>query len=73
MKIIKPAILPLVIIALSLISIHPVSAQNKFDYSRKGEIHKQVIDSWNTHYRDYYASEIKRRLFQENDVYLELK
>ncbi len=70
MKIIKPAILPLVIIALSLISIHPVSAQNKFDYSRKGEIHKQVIDSWNTHYRDYYASEIKRRLFQENDVYL---
>jgi hypothetical protein len=70
MKIRKLAISLLASIALSFICIQSVSSQEKFDYSRNGDIHKQVIDSWNTHYRDYFASEIKRRLFQENDVYL---
>ncbi len=70
MKTIKLAILPLAIIALSFVSIQSVSSQNKFDYSKNGDIHKQVIDSWNTYYRDYFAAEINRRLFQENDVYV---
>lgn len=70
MKIKKLAISSLASIALSFICIQSVSSQDKFDYSRNGDIHKQVINSWNIHYRDYFASEIKRRLFQDNDVYL---
>ena len=50
--------------------IQPVSSQDTFDFSKKGAIHDQVIHSWNTHYRDYFASEIKRRLFQDSDVYV---
>src|SRR5690606_28678674 len=37
---------------------------------KNGEIHDQVIHSWNTFYRDYFTSEIKRRLFQDGDVYV---
>ena len=60
----------LAFIAFSFIFIQPVSSQNKFDFSKDGDIHDQVIHSWNTYYRNYFASEIKRRLFQENDVYV---
>jgi len=66
----KLIILSLVSVALSFMFIQPVSSQNKFDFSKKGEIHDQAIHAWNTHYRDYFASEIKRRLFQDNDIYV---
>jgi hypothetical protein len=59
------------LILLCLIQfIQPVSSQGTFDFSKNGAIHEQVIYSWNTHYRDYFASEIKRRLFQDSDVYV---
>lgn len=45
-------------------------SQNQYNFSKSGEIHDQVIDSWNNYYRDYFTSEIKRRLFQEGDVYV---
>lgn len=46
------------------------SSQAKTDFSKKGEIHAQVIQSWNTYYRDHFASEIKKRLFENGDVYV---
>ena len=70
MKMRKLTISSLTLVALLSLSIQPVSSQDKFDFSKDGEIHDQVILAWNTHYRDYFASEIKRRLFQENDVYV---
>ena len=61
----------LAFVVLSFIFIQPVSSQDKkFDFSKNGEIHDQVIHSWNTYYRDYFASEIKKRLFQDGDVYV---
>lgn len=66
----KTAILPLAFVALSCIFIQPASSQDKFDFSKSGEIHEQVIYAWNNYYRDHFASEIKRRLFQDNDVYV---
>lgn len=66
----KLVIFPLAFIALSFIFIQSVSSQNKFDFSKNGEIHDQVIDSWNIYYHDYFASEIKKRLFQDGDVYV---
>jgi hypothetical protein len=68
MKIRKLVLFPLAFIALSF--IQTVSAQNKFDYSKNGEIHNQVILAWNTYYRDYFASTIKKRFFQDGDVYV---
>ena len=68
MKMRKLTISSLTLVALLSLSIQPVSSQDKFDFSKDGKIHDQVIHSWNTYYRDYFASEIKRRLFQENDV-----
>lgn len=62
--------LSLALAALSFISIQPVLSQGKPDFSKKGEIHDQVIHAWDTHYRDYFASEIKRRLFDDGDVYV---
>lgn len=53
-----------------ILFIQPVSSQDTFDFSKKGDIHDQVIHSWNTYYRDHFASEIKRRLFQDSDVYV---
>ena len=66
----KLVIFPLAFIAFSLIFAQPVSSQKKIDFSKNGEIHAQVINSWNTHYRDYFASEIKKRLFEDKDVYV---
>ncbi len=62
--------LHLALAALLLIFIQPVSSQDKPDFSKKGEIHDQVIHLWDTYYRDHFASEIKRRLFGEGDVYV---
>ncbi len=45
-------------------------SQPTTDFSKKGEIHDLVINAWNTRYRDYYASEIQRRLFEDGDVYV---
>lgn len=60
----------LVFMILSLILIQPVSSQEQVDFSKNGEIHHQVIQAWDNHYRDYFASEIQKRLFQDNDVYV---
>ncbi len=66
----KSLIFPLAFIALSFIFIQPVSSQEKFDFSKKGNIHDEVIYSWDVYYRDYFASEIKKRLFDDGDVYI---
>jgi hypothetical protein len=66
----KLVIFPLAFVALSFIFIQSVSSQDKFDFSKNGEIHDQVIHSWNIYYLDYFASEIKKRLFQNGDVYV---
>lgn len=66
----KKLIFPLVIIALSFIFIQPASSQKNIDFSKNGEIHDQVIRSWNIYYRDYFASTINKRLFQDGDVYV---
>ncbi len=66
----KTANFPLALIALLFVFIPPVSSQVKPDFSKKGEVHSQVIHLWDTHYRDYFAGEIKRRLFQDGDVYV---
>ncbi|MEO8960655.1 MAG: hypothetical protein ABI325_02155 [Ginsengibacter sp.] len=66
----KLVIFSLTLFALSLIGIQPVSSQDKIDFSKNGEIHAQVILSWNNYYRDYFASEIKKRLFEDGDVYV---
>lgn len=68
MTILKTCIVTLVVIPL--IFIQSVSSQNKYDFSKNGEVHKQVIYLWDSHYRDYFTSEIKRRLFQDKDVYV---
>ncbi|MBW7892639.1 MAG: hypothetical protein H3C48_16755, partial [Chitinophagaceae bacterium] len=56
--------------ALSGVCIQPASSQDKFDFSKRGNIHDEVLYAWNNYYRDYFASEIKRRLFQDGDVYV---
>lgn len=56
--------------ALYLIPVPPVSSQVKPDFSKKGEVHNRVIHLWDTYYRDYFAGEIMRRLFQDGDVYV---
>ncbi len=66
----KLVIFPIAFIVLSFIFIQSVSSQDKFDFSKNGEIHDQVIHSWNIYYRDYFASEINKRLFQDGDVYV---
>lgn len=66
----KKIIFPLVIIALSFIFIQPASSQKNIDFSKNGEIHDQVIHSWNTYYRDYFSSEIQKRLFEKGDIYV---
>ena len=70
MKMRKLIISSLTLVALLSLFLQPVSSQDKFDFSKKGEIHDQVIHAWNTYYRDYFASEIQRRLFQDKDVYV---
>ena len=60
----------LAFMALSFIGIQSVSSQGKFDFSKNGEIHNQVIHLWNSYYRDHFASEIKKRLLQDGDVYV---
>lgn len=70
MKMKKIAMFLTALIALSFILIQPTSSQEKFDFSKKGEIHDQVIYSWDNYYRDYFASEIKKRLFENGDVYV---
>lgn len=66
----KRLIFPLAFVALSFIFIQAASSQAKNDFSKNGKIHDQVIHSWNTYYRDYFASEIEKRLFQNGDVYV---
>ena len=63
-------IVPSTFVALSFIFIQTVSAQRQFDFSKNGEIHDEVIDSWKTYYLDYFTSQIKKRLFQDGDVYV---
>ncbi len=60
----------LVFVALSGVCIQPASPQDKFDFSKRGNIHDEVLYAWNNYYRDYFASEIRRRLFQDGDVYV---
>lgn len=48
----------------------PASSQELFNFSKGGSVHQQVIYSWNHYYRDYFNSEIQRRLFQDGDVYV---
>lgn len=61
---------PLTVAALCCLCSRPALSQETLDFSKNGEIHKQVLRLWNTHYRDHFASEIQRRLFQEGDVYV---
>ncbi|MES3016504.1 MAG: hypothetical protein V4721_01945 [Bacteroidota bacterium] len=70
MKTKKNILLSLTFIALSFIILHPALSQQKFDFSKKGDIHKQVIYSWDAYYRNYFAGEIKKRLFDNGDVYI---
>ena len=70
MKIIRLTLFFLAFTALLFILIHPASSQEKFDFSKKGKIHDEVIYSWDTYYRDYFAGEIKKRLFDQGDVYI---
>ncbi len=70
MRMRRLAIFPLTFLVLSFILIQTVSSQDKFDFSKNGEIHNQVIHSWNVYYRDYFASELKKRLFQDGDTYV---
>ncbi|GAA4438673.1 hypothetical protein GCM10023091_19560 [Ravibacter arvi] len=58
------------LVAFLLLFNCQLTARDKVDFSEKGEVHDQVIRLWNTHYREYFASEIKRRLFEDNDVYV---
>ncbi|MCO5239972.1 MAG: hypothetical protein M9904_07940 [Chitinophagaceae bacterium] len=66
----KRAIYILAFAALLSVCIQPASSQDKFDFSKRGNIHDEVLYAWNSYYRDYFASEIKRRLFQDGDVYV---
>jgi len=50
--------------------IQTVSSQDTLDFSKNGIIHEQVIHAWNSYYRDHFASEINKRLFGDNDVYV---
>jgi hypothetical protein len=58
------------LLALSCISTQPLLSQSKYEFSKNGEIHDQIIHSWNNYYRDYFSSEIKKRLFKAGDVYV---
>ncbi|SKB35062.1 hypothetical protein [Daejeonella lutea] len=60
----------LLLITLLITLINPTSSQTKFDFSKKGNIHDEVIYSWDNYYRDYFAGEIKKRLFEQGDVYI---
>lgn len=56
--------------ALFLFFIQSAFSQRKVDFSKKGEVHQQVIEAWNAHYREYFTSELKKRLFEDRDVYV---
>lgn len=66
----KPVKFPLALAALLLVFIQPIPAQYQPDFSKNGEIHDRVIHLWDTYYRNYFASEIERRLFRDGDVYV---
>ena len=70
MKIGKLVFITLSIVALNLAGTQYAMSQHKSKFSKNGEIHAEVINLWNTYYRDYFSSEIKRRLFQQGDVYV---
>lgn len=59
----------LMLLCLMLL-IQPVLSQHKPDFSKNGNIHSEIMSAWDSHFRDYFASEIKRRLFQDGDVYV---
>ena len=65
-----PSFKSLILAAFFFVISHPIYAQKSLDFSKNGDIHKQVIHLWDTHYRDYFTSEIQRRLFEEGDVYV---
>ena len=65
----KLAIYP-VVLALALLFNYSSSAQPQPNFSKSGDVHKQVLEAWNNQYREYYAGEIQRRLFEEGDVYV---
>lgn len=60
----------LTFLSLLISFVDPAFSQLKFDYSKKGEIHTQALHAWDTYYRNYFAGEIKKRLFDNGDVYI---
>ncbi|MBW7890760.1 MAG: hypothetical protein H3C48_07010 [Chitinophagaceae bacterium] len=60
----------LVFPAMLFLLAQPASSQESFNFSKGGNVHEQVIYSWNHYYRDYFNSEIQRRLFKDGDVYV---
>ncbi|MCF3108765.1 hypothetical protein LL912_08240 [Niabella sp. CC-SYL272] len=48
----------------------PVLSQEKTDFSKNGAVHDQVIHAWNHYFRDHYAAELQKRLFEQEDVYV---
>ncbi len=66
----KRILFPATFATLIFFFVQTALPQQKTDFSKNGEIHQQVIQSWDNHYRDYFASEIRRRLFEAGDVYV---
>lgn len=69
-KLEKIMIFIFIIIIFLFTSVHFALAQTKVDFSRRGNIHDEILDAWNNHFRNYFASTIEKRLFQEGDVYV---
>ncbi|MGJ7029639.1 hypothetical protein [Niabella hirudinis] len=63
-------ITPIVAFMLSFAFALPALSQQETVFSKNGAIHNQVIQAWNSHFRNYYANEIQKRLFGEGDVYV---
>lgn len=61
------------IILLLLVHLSVMTSSHSQDiaeFSKGGKIHRQVLALWDNHYRDYWTSEIKRRLIDDGDVYV---
>jgi len=63
-------ITPLIAFMLSIAFALPALSQPETIFSKKGKIHDQVIDAWESQFRSYYSAEIQKRLFGEGDVYV---
>ncbi|MBO9592591.1 MAG: hypothetical protein J7599_06740 [Niabella sp.] len=55
---------------LSFAFAMPALSQQETIFSKKGKIHDEVIDAWESQFRSYYNTEIQKRLFGEGDVYV---